>query len=101
MEVVIEWDMSTPTVQSKTKCNCSKGCLFGRCSCFKSCSPCTAMCRCKQCHNPHNRGEHCSKCSPEADSGSDSNVSDDDEGTGTPWRDSHVNSEDIDLDILD
>ena len=61
--MMIEWDSSHPTQHSTTKCTCTTGCSSGRCSCFKNCSVCTAKCRCSQCNNLHNDGNHCSKCS--------------------------------------
>ncbi len=62
-DIQIEWDSSHPTQHSTTKCTCTTGCSSGRCSCFKNCSACTAKCRCSRCNNPHNDGNHCSKCS--------------------------------------
>ena len=46
--------------KARIKCNCGrktdfkgKACLTSRCTCVRSCQPCTSLCRCKTCSNSH------------------------------------------------
>ena len=44
------------------------------------CKPCTLKCKCKaQCHNPHNNGGVCTKCTPSTGNECDSDDNSEDE----------------------
>ena len=54
-EVTIEWMTKPPApvdVLKLISCSCKTGCSSKRCSCQRSCLPCTDVCQCDNCENP-------------------------------------------------